>query len=129
MCDLNLSNCHSCDNRTPKKLFIKNKACDNRTPFMDRPVCPKKDNKKTPKKNKTYRKQIKILGTFKGQLTPKRTSILHINYKTMHMSNSWISLVMTDEFSVRFRKITTGMSVSSFSFTNTQVLSSNFGGC
>ena len=46
MCDLNLSNCHSCHNRMSKKLVIKNKALDSRTPFMHRPMCSKKDNER-----------------------------------------------------------------------------------
>ena len=31
MCDLALSNCRTCDDHTPKKPVIENKACNNRT--------------------------------------------------------------------------------------------------
>lgn len=31
MCDHNLSNCHSCENHTLKKLGNENEACDNHT--------------------------------------------------------------------------------------------------
>ena len=30
-----LSNCHECDNRTPKRPVIENKTCNNRTPKLN----------------------------------------------------------------------------------------------
>ena len=36
MCGLALSNCHMCDNRTPKTLVIENKACNNRPSKWDK---------------------------------------------------------------------------------------------
>ena len=34
-CDLAVSNCHMCDNRSPKNPVIENNACNNRITLMD----------------------------------------------------------------------------------------------
>ena len=34
MCDVAVSNCHACDNGTPKKSIIENQTCDYRRPKL-----------------------------------------------------------------------------------------------